>query len=190
MSTLFGDLNRTVLAVTAACALIIGCPKGWAADSDQLIVNIGTYQENETIKEPTKDDADEGDILLAGVPQLPSGTGYVRINDKGTTTMSDLLFYGANGNSLTLLSDPIPADQIKIIEATTLLGTISEDGSLQPVGKYFGVINTQIRVMSDVDTPEPSTWAMMLLGFAGLGFAGYRRTRFNREASYSAVRSA
>jgi hypothetical protein len=23
--------------------------------------------------------------------------------------------------------------------------------------------------------PEPSTWAMMLLGFAGLGFAGYRR---------------
>ena len=24
--------------------------------------------------------------------------------------------------------------------------------------------------------PEPSTWAMMLLGFAGLGFAGWRRT--------------
>jgi PEP-CTERM motif len=26
-------------------------------------------------------------------------------------------------------------------------------------------------------TPEPATWAMMLLGFAGLGFAAYRRTR-------------
>ncbi len=25
--------------------------------------------------------------------------------------------------------------------------------------------------------PEPSTWAMMVLGFAGLGFAGYRRSR-------------
>jgi hypothetical protein len=25
--------------------------------------------------------------------------------------------------------------------------------------------------------PEPSTWAMMLLGFAGLGFAGYRASR-------------
>jgi len=24
--------------------------------------------------------------------------------------------------------------------------------------------------------PEPSTWALMLLGFAGLGFAGWRRT--------------
>jgi hypothetical protein len=28
-----------------------------------------------------------------------------------------------------------------------------------------------------VVVPEPSTWAMMLLGFAGLGFAGYRATR-------------
>jgi hypothetical protein len=26
-------------------------------------------------------------------------------------------------------------------------------------------------------TPEPSTWAMMLIGFAGLGFAGYRASR-------------
>jgi PEP-CTERM motif-containing protein len=25
--------------------------------------------------------------------------------------------------------------------------------------------------------PEPSTWAMMLLGFAGLGFAGYRKAK-------------
>jgi hypothetical protein len=25
--------------------------------------------------------------------------------------------------------------------------------------------------------PEPSTWAMMFLGFAGLGFVGYRKTR-------------
>jgi hypothetical protein len=28
-----------------------------------------------------------------------------------------------------------------------------------------------------VTVPEPSTWAMMLLGFAGLGFAGFRRSR-------------
>ena len=30
--------------------------------------------------------------------------------------------------------------------------------------------------------PEASTWAMMLLGFAGLGFAGYRRARADRSA--------
>lgn len=36
-------------------------------------------------------------------------------------------------------------------------------------------------LVSDVSltgtVPEPSTWAMMLIGFAGLGLAGYRRTR-------------
>jgi hypothetical protein len=30
--------------------------------------------------------------------------------------------------------------------------------------------------------PEPSTWAMMALGFAGLGFAGYRRARLRPAA--------
>jgi PEP-CTERM motif len=34
----------------------------------------------------------------------------------------------------------------------------------QIVGLTFGV-------------PEPSTWAMMLIGFAGLGFMAYRRTK-------------
>jgi hypothetical protein len=31
--------------------------------------------------------------------------------------------------------------------------------------------------------PEPSTWAMMLLGFAGLGYAGYRGAREPRAAT-------
>ena len=32
-------------------------------------------------------------------------------------------------------------------------------------------------VLYSPTVPEPSTWAMMLLGFAGLGFAGYRRAK-------------
>ena len=31
--------------------------------------------------------------------------------------------------------------------------------------------------------PEPSTWAMMLAGFAGLGFLGYRETAKARVAA-------
>jgi hypothetical protein len=36
--------------------------------------------------------------------------------------------------------------------------------------------------LNGVLVPEPSTWAMMLLGFAGLGFAGYRQARKARPA--------
>jgi hypothetical protein len=31
--------------------------------------------------------------------------------------------------------------------------------------------------------PEPSTWAMMIIGFAGLGFVGYQRQKFAGAAS-------
>jgi hypothetical protein len=36
----------------------------------------------------------------------------------------------------------------------------------------FLIDNTQINVFA---VPEPSTWAMMILGFCGLGFMAYRR---------------
>jgi hypothetical protein len=49
------------------------------------------------------------------------------------------------------------------------------------VGKFFGVANDEIRVISDLDVPEPSTWTMMLLGFAGLWYAGFRRAPTRRS---------
>jgi PEP-CTERM motif len=37
-----------------------------------------------------------------------------------------------------------------------------------------GIANVTVTVSSTSPVPEPSTWAMMLIGFAGMGFAGYR----------------
>jgi hypothetical protein len=34
-----------------------------------------------------------------------------------------------------------------------------------------------VTLVSSVTTPEPSTWAMMLIGFASIAFAGYRVSR-------------
>ena len=34
--------------------------------------------------------------------------------------------------------------------------------------------------LSGAVVPEPSTWAMMLLGFVGVGFVGYRQSRNGR----------
>ncbi len=58
-----------------------------------------------------------------------------------------------------------------------------------PWGGYFGfavfsAVGNQVVIYAPepnitvfTGTPEPSTWAMMVIGFAGLGFAGYRRAK-------------
>jgi hypothetical protein len=47
-----------------------------------------------------------------------------------------------------------------------------------PAGREYGIPGEfLVFVTAPVTTPELSTWAMMLLGFAGLGYAGYRRSR-------------
>jgi hypothetical protein len=61
------------------------------------------------------------------------------------------------------------------------LGGISADNSILN-GRIFGGDSTNLGIVSGVTlnaplsaVPEPSTWAMLLLGFAGLGFMAYRR---------------
>ena len=45
----------------------------------------------------------------------------------------------------------------------------------QFVSTLGGQLNTGFTDISEISAvPEPSTWAMMLLGFAGLGFMAYR----------------
>jgi hypothetical protein len=47
-----------------------------------------------------------------------------------------------------------------------------------PVGQDGGL--SGLLVTTTASIPEPWTWAMMLLGFAGLGFAGYRTRGLTR----------
>jgi PEP-CTERM motif len=51
----------------------------------------------------------------------------------------------------------------------------------ESVGSYNYPIQ-EIGTLSVVATPEPSTWAMLVLGFAGLGLVGRRRQRSARLA--------
>ena len=52
-------------------------------------------------------------------------------------------------------------------------------GTTESLGERIALFptNTASVNFSAVVVPEPSTWAMLLMGFAGLGFVGYRRTR-------------
>ncbi|MBV9909991.1 MAG: PEP-CTERM sorting domain-containing protein, partial [Hyphomicrobiales bacterium] len=67
------------------------------------------------------------------------------------------------------------ADPNEIVEITDALG----DTSL-PTTEAFSVydgpqLGLRYGGVAFAAAPEPSTWAMLLLGFAGLGFAGYRK---------------
>jgi hypothetical protein len=54
------------------------------------------------------------------------------------------------------------------------------NGSSNPV-EVEGSPIPFLAMSPSASVPEPATWAMMVLGFAGLSFAGYRRTRKGRE---------
>jgi hypothetical protein len=47
--------------------------------------------------------------------------------------------------------------------------------AFNPPGNGNGDIARGIVITQVAAVPEPSTWAMLLLGFCGLGFLGYRR---------------
>jgi hypothetical protein len=59
---------------------------------------------------------------------------------------------------------------------------LSAGGSFVAMGdmganQNSGDMSTFTNVTPAPAIPEPSTWAMMLIGFAGLGYAGYRASR-------------
>jgi hypothetical protein len=99
-------------------------------------------------------------------------TSVLGLNDDGVTdgfcvTASGAM-HGLVFNSVTDMFATV--DDPNGIGAMPLNG-INDNGDL--VGFYVdGAGNTDGDLV-----PEPSTWAMLLAGFAGLGFAGYRSSR-------------
>jgi PEP-CTERM motif len=69
------------------------------------------------------------------------------------------------------------------VSGTEIYTVNLSNGLLTPVLDYsghgLGPANGTAFLAESGAIPEPSTWAMMLLGFAGLGVAGYRRSRKN-----------
>ena len=62
-------------------------------------------------------------------------------------------------------------------QAYCLLGPGPSDSSNINVGVGSDAVMALDSLTLSAAAPEVSTWAMMLLGFAGLGFAGYRNAR-------------
>jgi hypothetical protein len=94
----------------------------------------------------------------------------------GTQTQSTVVVTNPSGGftgwmTATLHFTATDASELLTLDGvgTCLAGSCGETESGAPP---FALIDSVA-----LNTPEPSTWAMMLLGFAGLGYAGLRRRR-------------
>ena len=65
--------------------------------------------------------------------------------------------------------------------ASTTINGLNDKGDI--VGFYTNPTTDTVDGFVGTPVPEPSTWAMMLAGFAGLGFLGYRKVRQGKLAA-------
>ncbi len=98
----------------------------------------------------------------------------------GTTT---LVAFDPAQDAKNFLVGGLPAYEASHVYSFELNTGLSSPGQL-----HFGVgdgdfsDNSGFYTITVMSVPEPATWAMMLIGFAGLGIAGYRATKKNRAA--------
>ncbi len=98
------------------------------------------------------------DDCVGGVPgfSYTDGVASDYANYIGPGQTSSLFFFGAP-----------PASNV-------VLDLVNSDGQ---------TFQLSLGAEPSLATPEPSTWAMMLVGFLGLGFVGYRRGRAALQAA-------
>lgn len=70
---------------------------------------------------------------------------------------------------------PLPSLGTFINPFSQLNGDLANDGTAGDITSFTQALEFTPASFTP-GAPEPSTWAMMLLGFAGLGFVGYRKT--------------
>jgi hypothetical protein len=82
-----------------------------------------------------------------------------------------------NANSSIIVHDPSIQGT-----GTFALSALGVTASTQVTGVIFSFGTGPDTFLPVTTVPEPSTWAMMILGFAGIGFMAYRRSRKNTMA--------
>jgi hypothetical protein len=169
----------------------------WIGPANAVTV-IGNFEltSSTTISE---NDAVTGILHLQPLfPALPPGEPHVNISGSG------ILSIDANGDGIFETSSPAsglnPAFAVTYPTAGDFLLRFRIEGNFSRVGfvnlfacsgedngfcgiqipvgdRETGTFSRTIPVTVTAAVPEPSTWAMMILGFAGIGFMAYRRKR-------------
>jgi PEP-CTERM motif len=137
----------------------------------------------------------DGRYTLIANPGTPQQTvTNVRVTNQAgvnVNDMDDVIFPDATSGWLFVAGTPgNVVDKVYVTGLTIgtpiiALGSFNEVATVNPT---TGVVETPLlnidspHGMDFLAAPEPSTWAMMLVGFGGLGFMGYRASAKRRAA--------
>jgi hypothetical protein len=182
-----GKYTTAGAAVNAALVSGLNGPKGIAVSGSDLFV---ASEGSGTIGEYTTAGATVNAALVSGLntPQglAVSGSDLFVVNLLANTigeyttagaTVNAALVTGLNGPGGVAVSG---SDLFVTNFNTGTIGEYTTAGATVNAALVLGLGDigpTYLVVTASPSVPEPSTWAMMLLGFAGLGLAGYRRAR-------------
>ena len=119
-------------------------------------------------------------ILFGGNGVLGGGDDTF-VTGGANTQLVDGLVGRGSGNSYAAYCDPCTDAQKQ-----AALDAAAAGGPFQFTGTYRLGDTTGSGTFNVSAVPEPSTWAMMILGFAGIGFMTYRR----RQSAMTAARAA
>jgi hypothetical protein len=189
----WGSLTIKSALAVAAVATFVGCATAAKADVFTTYTVDASYNNGGgtitgtfTVDATVAATAPGGTLDLTAINLVQTGSGGINsfnFTDTGVgeqgVVVSDTLdqppsFYDLNindgGNDLTLGFD-IDGGAL----ATTGFGhsTVETEFSGAPIFVVSGTITEGTGITAAV--PEPSTWAMMILGFCGVGFLAYRR---------------
>jgi hypothetical protein len=102
----------------------------------------------------------------------PGGSGGLG----GVLSLSSVLSMSTSvvdTNDITIIINAVPSAEVWYSQS----GAVEDYSTSTISGPYLNYFNQPVGSLTIAATPLPSTWTMMLIGFAGVGFFAHRGTK-------------
>jgi len=171
-------IGSVALAISiAASAPVLASVINWTLEGvtfDDGGTASGTFSTDSSTGDIVSYDITTTGTAVLGAVYDPSNAPFVANNVSGPNSFRLILGTGLQYLNLTF-QNPLTSGGIDPI----VIGNYQASDTAQSweCNNCFPIRLVSAGEASSLATPEPSTWAMMLVGFAALAFAGYRFSR-------------